>query len=79
MFEFLLNYVRRIKSDLDWGKLLKKNPEKPFLLFVTPSDIAFILALIENGLKMWDQARRQQDNPTRVQNKALTLFTKGEG
>jgi hypothetical protein len=35
VFEFLLNYVRRMKWDLDWRKLLKKNPEKPFLLFVT--------------------------------------------
>ena len=42
VFEFLLNYVRRVKSDVEWKKLLKKNPEKPFMLFVTPSDIAFI-------------------------------------
>ena len=39
VFEFLLNYVRRIKSDKEWRKLLKKNPERPFLLFITPSDI----------------------------------------
>ena len=50
VFEFLLNYVRRMKSDMDWRKLLKKNPEKPFLLFVTPSDIAFTLSLIKNGM-----------------------------
>jgi len=79
VFEFLLNYVRRFKSDKDWRKLLKKNPEKPFLIFVTPSDIAFILALIKNGLGMWEQGRRRQDNLTRVENKALPLFTKGEG
>jgi hypothetical protein len=36
VFEFFLNYVRRMKSNLNWSKLLKKNPEKPFLLFVTP-------------------------------------------
>jgi len=79
VFEFLLNYVGRIKLDKDWRKLLKKNPEKPFLLFVTPSDIALILALIKNGLGMWEQGRRQQDNPTQLENKALPLFTKGEG
>ena len=54
VFEFLLNYVRRVKSDVEWKKLLKKNPEKPFMLFVTPSDIAFILSLIKNGMNMWD-------------------------
>jgi len=79
VFEFLLNYVGRIKLDKDWRKLLKKNPEKPFLPFVTPSDIALILALIKNGLGMWEQGRRQQDNPTQLENKALPLFTKGEG
>ena len=56
MFEFLLNYVRRIKSDSDWKKLFKNNPENPFLLFVTPIDITFILALIKNGLVMRTQA-----------------------
>jgi hypothetical protein len=28
---------------------------------------------------MWEQGRRLQDNPTRVEKKALPLFTKGEG
>jgi len=78
VFEFLLNYARRFKSDKDWRMLLK-NPEKPFLLFVTPSDISLILALIKNGLGMWEQGRRLLDNPTRVESKALPLFTKGEG
>jgi hypothetical protein len=49
------------------------------LLFVTPSDIAFILALIKNGLGMWEQSRRLQDTPTRVEKKAVPLFTKREG
>ena len=82
VFEFLLNYVRRIKSDKDWRKLLKKNPEKPFLLFVTPSDIAHILALIKNGMGVWDQARRMDGKDRNSQGgekKVLPLFTKGEG
>ena len=37
VFEFLLNYVQRVKSDMEWKKLLKKNPKKPFVLFVTPT------------------------------------------
>lgn len=80
VFEFLLNYVRRIKSDKDWRNLLKKNPEKPFLLFITPSDIAHILALIKNGMRVWDQARRMdRDRNSQEETKALPLFTKGEG
>ena len=80
LFDFLLNYVRRIRSDKDWRKLLKKNPEKPFLLFVTPSDIAHILALIKNGKGMWDQARRMdRDRDSQGEKKVVPLFTKGEG
>ena len=79
VFEFMLNYVRRMKSDMDWRKLLKKNPEKPFLLFVTPSDIAFTLSPIKNGMGMWNQAIRQQMNPTKIERRALPLFTTGEG
>jgi hypothetical protein len=78
VFEFLLNYVRRMRSDLNWIKLLKKNPEKPFLLFVTPSDIAYVLSLIKNGMAIWDQAKRLQENPTQGEKKAVPLFTKGE-
>ena len=82
VFEFLLNCVRRIKSDKDWRKLSKKNPEKPFLLFVTPSDVAHILALIKNGMGVWDQARRMDGKDRNSQGgekKVLPLFTKGEG
>ena len=60
-------------------KAIEKNPEKPFLLFVTPSDIAFVISLIKNGMDMWDQSRRLQDNPTLTEINALPLFTKGEG
>jgi hypothetical protein len=78
VFEFLLNYVRRMRSDLNWSKLLQKNPERPFLLFITPSDIAYVLALIKNGMAIWDQAKRLQENPTHGEKKAVPLFTKGE-
>jgi hypothetical protein len=79
VFEFFLKYVRRMRSDLNWSKFLKKNPKKPFVLFVTPSDIVYVLALIKTGMAMmWDQARRLQENPTHGEKKAVPLFTKGE-
>ena len=80
IFEFMMTYARRVRSDKEWTKLLKKNPEKPFLCFVTPSDIAFVLVLIMNGMGMWDQTRRLKENPTHlVEKKIMPLFTKGEG
>ena len=57
-----------MKSDLDWKRLLKNNPGRPFVMFVTPSDIAFILSLIKNGMGMWDQARRHQDSLAQEEN-----------
>ena len=80
IFEFMLTYARRVRSDKEWTKLLKKNPEKPFLCFVTPSDIAFVLVIIMNGMGMWDQIRRLKDDPThQVEKKIMPMFTKGEG
>jgi hypothetical protein len=78
VFEFLLNYVRRMISDLNWSKLLKKNQERLFLLFITPSDIAYVLAFIKNGMAIWDQAKRLQENPSHGEKKAVPLFTKGK-
>ena len=58
VFEFLLNYVRRMRSDLNWSKLLKRNPEKPFLLFVTPSDIGMCWHSSRMG---WQYGTRLED------------------
>jgi hypothetical protein len=81
LFEFVMTYARRIRSDKEWTKILKKNPEKPFLCFITPSDIAFVQVLMMNGMGVWDQARRMKENQTctSAEKKALPVFTKGEG
>ncbi len=80
IFEFMLTYARRVRSDKEWTKLLKKNWKKPFLCFVTPSDIAFVLVLIMNGMGMWDQTRRLNENPThQVEMKIMPMFTKDQG
>ena len=81
VFEFMLTYARRIRSDKEWTKILKNNPEKPFLCFITPSDIAFVQVLMMNGMGVWDQARRMKEDPTctSAEKKALPVFTKGEG
>lgn len=81
VFEFMLTYARRIRSDKEWTKILKNNPEKPFLCFITPSDIAFVQVLMMNGMGVWDQARRMKEDPTctSAEKKELPVFTKGEG
>ena len=81
VFDFMMTYARRVRSDKEWTKLLKNNPEKPFLCFITPSDIAFVLVLMMNGMGMWDQTRRMKEDPTftSMEQKVLPVFTKGEG
>ena len=64
--------------DNRWKKKMRQYAGSPFLHMITPSDIAFILSLIKNGRGMWNQAIRQQENPTQIDRKALPLFTKGE-
>jgi len=47
-----------------------------FHLFFTPSDIAYVLAVIKNGQEMWDQAKNPSTSPEK---KLKPLFSSGEG
>ncbi len=60
VFEFMCTYVRRIKPNVKWKKLMTNNPGSPFFCMVTPSDIAYVLAIIKNGKELWDQAKKRQ-------------------
>jgi hypothetical protein len=46
-----------IKPNVKWKKLLTKNPGCSFICCKTPSDIAYVLAIIKNGNEMGDQAK----------------------
>jgi hypothetical protein len=46
VYDFLGTYIRRIKPDVKWTKLLTKNPGCPFICCITSSDIAFVSAII---------------------------------
>ncbi len=48
----------------------------PFICFFTPSDIAYVLAVIKNGQEMWDQAKNPSTSPEK---KLKPLFSSGEG
>jgi hypothetical protein len=68
VFEFLLNYIRRVRSDLNWSKLLKKNPERPFLLFITPSDIAYKDEFLDlcHKWEQWEPQDKSWKNPITI-------------
>jgi hypothetical protein len=48
----------------------------PFICFFTPSDIAYVLAIIKNGQDMWDQAKKPSTSPEK---KLRPLLSAGEG
>ena len=65
-------------------KTLKKKPGRCFFQMITPSDIAYVIAVIKNGQEMWDQEitllacndEMGEDEPTK---KARPLFKSGMG
>jgi hypothetical protein len=45
VYDFMCTYVRRMKPDTRWKKILKMHPGCPFICHLTPSDIAYVLAI----------------------------------
>jgi hypothetical protein len=58
---------------------MKKCPGQPFFNMVTPSDIAYVLAIIKNGKESWDQTKRLQCTPGATEKKIQPLFSRGDG
>jgi hypothetical protein len=59
---------------------MKKYVNRIFLELFSPSDIAYVLALIKNGKGVWDQDVRMAENPHGAGEKKLhPLFTSGKG
>ncbi len=49
VYWFMCTYVRRIKPDVKWKKLMTKNPRGWFFCMITPINIAYVLAIIRMG------------------------------
>jgi hypothetical protein len=76
VYNFMCTYLRRMKPDTRWKKLMTMNQGCPFICFFTPSDIAYVLAVIKNGQERWDQAKNPSASPEK---KLKPLFSSGEG
>ncbi len=55
MYEFFARYVRKVYSDSDIKTDLKNNESLSFIDKITPSDIVFVICVLKNGCKVWDQ------------------------
>ena len=64
------------QANIKWKKQLMKNPGNPFICAITPSGIAYVLAIIKNGKDVWEQAKNPRTSPEK---KARPLFSAGEG
>ena len=82
MYDFIARYVRKLYADGTICKNLEHILGLCFLQFITPSDIAYIITLIKNGKKVWDQElmkKAKGSNKDNITKKARPLFTCGEG
>jgi hypothetical protein len=55
LYEFLARYVRKVYPDTDIKNDLKNNEGFSFIDRITPSDVAFVISILENGCNVWDQ------------------------
>jgi hypothetical protein len=81
LFQFIALYVRRLYSDAHLQKNMKRFVNKTFLEMITPSDIAYVLALIKKSQGVWDQDMRVAANPHVLggEEKLRPLFTSSKG
>jgi hypothetical protein len=53
IYEFFTRYVRRIHPDTHWKRAMKMNPNTVWFQLITPSNIAFVISLMKNGMPVW--------------------------
>ena len=79
VYKFFTRYVRRIHPDTHWKKAMKMNPNVIWFQLITPSDIAFVILLVKNGMPVWNKKKVLFDVEESRKTKAKPVFTSGEG
>ena len=79
IYEFFTRYVRRIYPDTHWKRAMKMNPNVIWFQLITPSDIAFVISLVKNGMPVWRRKTALFESDDLRKTKAKPLFTSGEG
>ncbi len=65
----------RIHPDTHWKKAMKMNPNVVWFQLITPSDVAFVILLVENGMPVWNKKKVLFDVEESKKTKAKPLFT----
>jgi hypothetical protein len=79
VYEFFTQYVWRIHPDTHWKRTMKNNANKFFFQLITPSNIAFVILLLKNGIPVWNKKKVLFKTDKMRKTKAKTLFSSGEG
>jgi len=58
---FIAHYVRKVFSDSKILKHLKSMPGVSFLDMISTSDIAYVLTIVKNGKRGWDEKMKGND------------------
>ena len=53
VMNFLASYVRVVHADRYYRTLLHKQPGSSYLDIITASDVAYVLALLQNNVSVW--------------------------
>ena len=68
-FDFMAQYVQKVHSDKFIRKGMRLTLGMSFLDVIGPNGIAYVIALVKNSQKMWDQdIRLHQSGSERVDN-----------
>ena len=73
VMNFLARYVRVVHADRYYRTLLRKQPGSSYLDIITASDVAYVLALLQNNVSVWLKKRTPEGNLSKP------LFSAGEG
>jgi hypothetical protein len=83
VYKFFARYLRKVYSDSDIKTDLKNNEGLSFIDKITPSDIAFVISVLKNGSKVWDQNIKMMQLGAAVHRdreiKKWPLFSRGKG
>ncbi len=60
-------------------RAMKMNPNSVWFQLITPSDIAFVISLMKNGMSVWKMKAVLFESDDLRKTKAKPLFTSGEG
>jgi len=74
IFDFMARYVRKLHSDRYIRKMLAANRGQSFLNLIGPSDVAYVICLLKNSVKVW----RHEMAPPNADAPPKPLFTRGE-